>query len=82
MKRPLTTEEKDKDIQFVEGKFIPLAFAAWDGSNGETGSKHVLSTWYWIQMKPVTSNTVYIIPVIVGLLVFGGELLLIRKPRK
>src|SRR3989338_11402916 len=54
MKRALSTEEKDKDIQFVEGKFIPIAFAAWHGSNGETGSKHVLSTSYWIQMKPVT----------------------------
>lgn len=79
MKRPLTTGEKDKDIQFAEGKFIPLAFAAWDGSNGETGSKHVMTTWYWVQLKPSTSKTIYIIPLIVALMVFGGELFLVRS---
>ncbi|OGQ48201.1 MAG: hypothetical protein A2W63_03890 [Deltaproteobacteria bacterium RIFCSPLOWO2_02_44_9] len=82
MKRPLATEEKDKDIQFVEGKYTPIAFAAWDGTNGETGSKHVMTTWYWLLLKPATGSSVYIIPLIVALVVFGGEFLLVRSAGK
>lgn len=31
MKRPLITGDPEQDFQFVEGAFIPVAFAAWDG---------------------------------------------------
>jgi len=79
MKRPLATEEKGKDIQFAEGKYTPVAFAAWDGSNGESGSKHVMTTWAWLLLKPATPKSTYFIPIIVALLVFGGEILLVRK---
>lgn len=56
MSRPLTGGEKGQDIQFAEGKFIPIAFAAWDGSNGESGSKHTMTTWYWLLLKPAASQ--------------------------
>jgi len=82
MKRPLLTKEKDKDIQFVEGKFIPIAFAAWDGSNGEKGSKHELTTWYWLLLKPPVGSSVYIVPIVVAVVVLVGELLLLRRFRK
>ncbi len=82
MKRPLLTKDKDKDIQFIEGKFIPIAFAAWDGSNGEKGSKHELTTWYWLLLKPPVGSGVYIWPVVVALVVLAGELLLLRRFRK
>jgi DMSO reductase family type II enzyme heme b subunit len=45
IKRPLTTMEKD-DIQFRSGQIIPIAFNAWNGSAGETGSQKVVSSWY------------------------------------
>lgn len=82
MKRPLATGEKDKDIQFVEGKFTPIAFAAWDGSNNEKGSKHTMTTWYWILLKPKAGIDVYVIPVIVLILVVGAELLWLRSASK
>lgn len=82
VKRLLTTEEKGKDIQFVEGKFIPLAFAAWDGSNGEKGSKHTMTTWYWILLKPKTGASVYIVPFLVIAVIVGGEFLWLRSARK
>ena len=82
MKRQLATEEKDKDIQFEEGRYTPIAFAAWDGSNGESGSKHVMTTWAWLLMKPATPKSTYFIPIIVALVVFGGELLLARSAGK
>lgn len=82
MKRPLVTEEKDKDIQFVEGKYIPLAFAAFDGTNGEKGSKHTMTTWYWILLQPETGMDIYFIPLIVAALIVGGQLLWLASARK
>ena len=73
MKRPLTTSTPEKDLQFVEGKFIPIAFAAWNGSNSEKGSKHTMTTWYWLLLKPPTGSKPFVWAlVIIGLLV-GGE---------
>ena len=82
MKRPLVTGEKDKDIQFVEGKFTPIAFAAWDGTNGELGAKHTMTTWYWILLKPKTGISVYLIPLLIAGVVVGGEMLWLRSSRK
>ena len=42
-KRKITTGSSD-DLQFMDGLFIPIAILAWDGSAGETGSKHTLPT--------------------------------------
>jgi len=68
MTRPLTTGTGDKDIQFVEGKFTPIAFANWDGSNNsEKGSKHTMTTWYWLLLKPATGSK----PLVTGLIVAG-----------
>ncbi len=68
MLRPLATAASDKDIQFVEGKFIPVAFAAWDGSNNsEKGSRHTMTTWYWLLLKPATGAK----PLITALMVMG-----------
>jgi len=68
MYRPLTTSAPEKDIQFTRGRFIPVAFAAWDGSNNsEKGSKHTMTTWYWLLLKPSTGSK----PLIAALMVIG-----------
>jgi DMSO reductase family type II enzyme heme b subunit len=68
MYRPLTTSAPEKDIQFTEGRFIPVAFAAWDGSNNsEKGSKHTMTTWYWLLLKPATGYK----PLFTALMVMG-----------
>lgn len=82
MKRTLKTDYVEGDVQFEAGRFITVAFAAWDGSNGETGSKHVLTTWYWAYPMPPAGGGVFTTPVIVMALVFGGEMLLARQVQK
>ena len=75
MYRPLTTSTPDKDIQFSEGRFIPVAFAAWDGSNnGEKGSKHTMTTWYWLLLKPATGPKPVIFALMIAGLFVGGLL--------
>ena len=66
--RQLATSTAEKDVQLTGGKFIPVAFAAWDGSNnGEKASKHTMTTWYWLLLKPATGSK----PLLMALLIAG-----------
>jgi len=81
--RPLTTSSPEKDLQFTEGKFIPVAFAAWDGSNnGEKGSKHTMTTWYWLLLKPASGSRPLIAALVVMGLFAGGLLWWARRAAK
>lgn len=82
MKRSLTTPDTQNDIQFQSGKFVPVAFYAWEGTNGETKSKRAISHWYFSLIEPETPKTVYIYPPLVVLVVLGLELLLQKKLRR
>lgn len=81
IKRPLTTDEEN-DIQFEVGKFTPIGFANWDGSNGEVGSKHTLSTWYWVLLEQPIGMNVYAIPLISILIIVGLQFYLAKTYRK
>ena len=39
-----------RDLIFSDGVRLPVSFASWDGSNGEAGAKHMLSSWYWLKL--------------------------------
>ncbi|MDH5478378.1 MAG: c-type cytochrome [Nitrospinota bacterium] len=82
MKRSLTTGAKDKDTQFEVGKYIPIAFANWDGSNGEVGSKHTLTTWRWLLLKPETGSAVVMVPLMVFVLLVAGQFVFSLVGRK
>ena len=69
MTRPLTTGTADKDLQFEEDRFIPIAFFAWDGSNSEAGSHHAMTTWYWLLLKPPTNSRPMIAGILAALLI-------------
>ena len=73
----------DGEISFTEGEFIPVSFANWDGSNGEMGSKHTLSTWFWL-LLPLESDPVklYVYPAGLALVIFLIGLLVVRSQRK
>jgi DMSO reductase family type II enzyme heme b subunit len=73
MTRPLSAGDPENDVRLVEGRFIPIAFSAWDGSNGETGTKHALTTWYWLLLEPPTGLRPYIVGFVVALLIVAGE---------
>ena len=75
MTRPLKTDAVDQDLQFEEGRFIPIAFFAWDGSNSETGTRHAMTTWYWLLLQPASGSKPIIFAVIITLLL-GGILVL------
>ncbi len=81
MRRKLQTPNKGKDTQFEPGVYIPIAFANWDGSNGEGGSKHTMTTWYWLLLKPETGKKVVAYPAAVFLILVAGQLMFARYGR-
>jgi DMSO reductase family type II enzyme heme b subunit len=70
VKRPLTTDDK-KDVQFEPGVFIPIAFSAWDGANGDVKTKRAISTWYTFILEPVPSKKRFVYPPLVALISVG-----------
>lgn len=68
-KRTLMTQTDG--MQFNGRRFIPFALAAWDGSNGEHGSKHTMTPWVWMSMTAPLNRAIYIWPILIGALAFG-----------
>ena len=54
--RALETETP-QDLQFSEGVYTPVAFANWDGLNGEEGLRQSFTAWYWILLEPEDNPT-------------------------
>ena len=82
MRRALTTADAANDLQFEEGRFIPIAFAAWDGSNSEKGSKHTMTTWYWLLLKPAANSRPMMVAILLVLLLGAGEFWWVRSAAK
>ncbi|MBI3358831.1 MAG: c-type cytochrome [Nitrospirae bacterium] len=82
IKRSLMTADQEKDMQFEAGKFVPIAFYAWDGHNAESNTKRSISHWYFLLLEPPIPRDVYVKPPLVAFGVFGCLLLLQRKLRK
>ena len=48
------------EVQIGPGQFIPIAFWAWDGHNGEEGLKAACSAWYFLVLEKPIDQSVYI----------------------
>lgn len=79
--RALVTEDKDNDIQFQPGKFIPITFMAWDGSNGERGGQMSLSSWYYLLLEEAPSRRPFLFPPLAMLIAIGLELFILKRVR-
>ena len=78
--RPLITGEAN-DIPLVPGEFIPIAFQAWEGSNGEAGMRMSLSSWYSLLLEKPVPVSVYAYTAISVIAVAAAEWALVRKAR-
>src|SRR5262245_21504907 len=66
------------DFAFPVGQFFPMAFWAWDGSEGDEGGKAAISTWYYVRLEVPESKRKYAIPLVAVLATVGLELGLSR----
>lgn len=72
----------DKDPAFEEGAFMPVAFALWDGSNGDKGGKHLMTGWQWMALEKEGEGPSWFWPVAVGVIVLCAELLWLVSARR
>jgi DMSO reductase family type II enzyme heme b subunit len=81
IRRALKTADA-QDFVFRAGEFFPMAFWAWDGSEGDDGPKAAISTWYYARLEPPASKRAFILPPLVALVVGGAEIGLARWARR
>lgn len=84
MKRPMRTDDKDNDVQFVTGKYIPTVFFAWDGHNGDAGLKMAVSAFYYSILEPPVPIEAKVYPVLMalGMIIAEGWILRRRASKK
>jgi DMSO reductase family type II enzyme heme b subunit len=76
IKRPLAAKD-DKRVAFRPTVFLPIAFQAWDGGAGETGTKMSLTSWYYLRLEEPQSKARFVVPPVVALLALGAMLLMV-----
>jgi DMSO reductase family type II enzyme heme b subunit len=81
IRRPLRTADAP-DFVFRSGEFFPVAFWAWDGSDGDEGAKAAVSTWYYARLEPPPSTRQFVMPPILALVAGAAELGLARWARR
>lgn len=84
MKRALRTEDKDADVQFEMGKYIPTVFFAWDGHNGDAGLKMAVSAFYYSILEPPMPIEAKVYPILmaVGMIIAEGWVLRRRASKR
>ena len=61
---------------------VPVAFHVWDGSNGETGLRMALSSWYFLRLGAAVPTRAYLAVPLVALMVLVAEWWLVRWIRR
>ena len=77
--RALATSDSASQLPFRTGRPIPVAFFAWDGSNGEHGTRMAISTWYFLALDEPVPARVFISPVLAMVLTLGLGMLVVWR---
>jgi mono/diheme cytochrome c family protein len=80
--RALATPDTSNQLQFRTGRAIPVAFFAWDGSNGEYGTRMAVSTWYFLALDEPTPARVFISPVVAMVLTLALGMLVVWRAQR
>ncbi len=80
--RALATADTAHELQVRTGRAIPVAFFAWDGSNGEHGTRMAVSTWYFLALDEPTPARVFISPVIAMALTLALGMLVVWRAQR
>ena len=77
--RALALTDTTSQLPFRTDRAIPVAFFAWDGSNGEHGTRMAISTWYFLALDKPVPASVFISPVLAMALTLGLGLLVVWR---
>jgi len=81
-RRALASADTASELQFATARAIPVAFFAWDGGNGEAGTRMAVSTWYFLALDTPTPVSVFVSPIAATLLTLGLGLMLIKRAQQ
>jgi mono/diheme cytochrome c family protein len=82
LRRSIAAADTANAISFPGQQPVPMAVFAWDGDNGETGTRGAISTWYFIYLDEPTSGTVYATPLVAMLLTAGLGVFVVGRAQK
>jgi DMSO reductase family type II enzyme heme b subunit len=77
IKRPLVSKDATRPT-FTPAVFTPVAFQAWDGGAGETGTRMSVTSWYYLRLEEPQSNRRFVIPPVVAILTLAAMLVVVR----
>ena len=80
--RALASPDTATQLPFRTGRAIPVAFFAWDGSNGEHGTRMAISTWYFLALDEPVPARVFISPVLAMVLTLGLGMLVVWRAQQ
>lgn len=80
--RALATPDTTNQLPFRPGRAIPVAFFAWDGSNGEHGTRMALSSWYFLALGEPTPARVFVSPVVAMALTLALGMLIVWRAQR
>jgi len=76
------TDPYAEDVQFMPGKFVQIAFAAWDEANREQGAQKAVTSWWWFFIEPPPNRMILVYTglVIIGVVIV--EAAVVRRIRR
>ncbi len=80
--RALASPDTASQLPFRTGRAIPVAFFAWDGSNGEHGTRMAISTWYFLALDEPVPARVFVSPVLAMVLTLGLGMLVVWRAQQ
>ena len=80
--RALASPDTASQLPFRSGRAIPVAFFAWDGSNGEHGTRMAVSTWYFLALDQPVPARVFISPVLAMVLTLALGLVVVWRAQQ
>lgn len=82
IRRPLSSSDDATGTRIRPGELIPIAFHVWDGSNGETGLRMALSSWYFLHLRKPARPAGFLLVLAAILATIALEYLAVRSMRR
>jgi len=83
LRRTLAAQDTARRFTMPTGTAMPIAFFAWDGSNGEAGGRGSISSWYFLHLNEPATASIFIAPVVAaGFTALLGIILVMRAQKQ
>jgi DMSO reductase family type II enzyme heme b subunit len=82
LRRTLAAQDTANRTTFATATALPIAFAAWDGSNGESGGRRAISSWYFVYLEQPLTAGVYVTPIVAAAITALLAVMLVMRAQK